>query len=250
MNKSPFQTGTPEAVLWEFLSYPLNTADDILGRFASLPGAIHKKCGHKQAFVYVPGTRADAATLIAHADTVFMEGEHKMRYDDTNTTISSGQADVGIGADDRAGCAMLWLFKDSGHNLLVFDGEECGQKGARYLVTNFPDILKEIQQSSFMIEFDRRGANDYKVYSIPVTKEFVDYIENETGYTEPDKRSVTDICVLCTDGCCGVNLSVSYYNEHLPSEEIIVNGWLHNYEVMQKMLAKPLKKYILKDKTP
>ena len=38
----------------------------------------------------------------------------------------SGVYDEGIGADDRAGCAILWLLKDSGHSLLVTNGEEIG----------------------------------------------------------------------------------------------------------------------------
>ncbi|MCL2814580.1 MAG: hypothetical protein FWD23_08270, partial [Oscillospiraceae bacterium] len=162
-----------------------------------------------------------------------------------NGIIRSGQEDAGIGADDRAGCALLWLFKDSGHNILVINGEERGQPTAHYLVSEHSDILREIQNSSFMIEFDRRNAKDYKVYYIPVTAEFQDYLERETGYSESDKSAVTDICVLCTEGCCGANVSVCYYDEHSPDECINVKEWLHNYDIMAKMLAKPLKKYNL-----
>jgi hypothetical protein len=215
-----FRTGTPEAVLWEFLSYPLNTSDDILKRFSELPQAVYKRGdSHRQAFVYIPGTRADAATLIAHADTVFdFAGEHEMLYEDG--IIRSAQEGVGIGADDRAGCALLWLFKDSGHNILVIGGEEFGQPTAHYLVKSQPDILQEIQNSSFMLELDRRTKEAYRCYNIPVTQEFRDYIEAETGYNEREKGGITDICILCTEGCCGVNVSVSYYNAHSTDEYI------------------------------
>ena len=246
MNNAIFNAGTPEAVLWEFLSYPLHTAEDILKRFSDLPRAVQKKGdGLRQAFVYIPGTRDDAATLIAHADTVFsFEGEHKMVYE--NDIISSAQDTVGIGADDRAGCALLWLLRDGGHNILVIGGEEFGQPAAHYLVSHHPDILKEIQNSSFMIEFDRRTAKAYITYNIPVTTKFRKYIERETNYEEIEKSGITDICILCTEGCCGVNVSVSYYNAHHSNEYINLKEWLYNYEVVSKMLAKPLKKYRLK----
>ena len=242
---SHFTAGPPEAILWEFLSYPLFTADGVLMRFADLPGAIYKKGkGYMQGFVYIPGTRTDAATLIAHADTVFdFAGEHKMICEDG--MIRSTQDGVGIGADDRAGCALLWLLKDSGHNILVMDGEERGQRGSHYLAEEYPDILKELQNSSFMVQLDRRNARDYKCYNIPVTEEFRQYIENETNYVDAGKSSRTDICVLCTEGCCGVNFSIGYYNEHTPDEYINVEEWIHTYNTVSKMLAKPLTRYSL-----
>ena len=96
-----------------------------------------------------------------------------------------------------------------------------------------------------MIEFDRRTANAYRVYNIPVTMEFRKYIESETGYNEKEKGGITDICILCTNGCCGVNVSVSYYNAHSTDEHVNVKEWLNNYDIMAKMLAKPLEKYML-----
>jgi len=245
---NPFISDSPESVLWEFLSYPLNTADDILQRFSELPRAIRKKGnGYREEFVYIPGSRPDAATLIAHADTVFhFEGKHKMVYE--NSIIRSAQESVGIGADDRAGCAMAWLLKDVGHNILIFDGEERGQHGSCYLVESQPEILQEIRNSSFMLEFDRRTAKAYTAYNcIPVTTEFRNYIESETGYTDHDQRGITDVCIICSKGCCGVNVSVSYYNAHSPDEYIVVNEWLHNYDVMLKMLSKPVRRYELRN---
>ena len=55
------------------------------------------------------------------SDVVFEDGVY-----------SSGDDLCGIGADDRAGCAMLWLLRDSGHSLLILDGEEHGQVGAAF----------------------------------------------------------------------------------------------------------------------
>ena len=178
----------------------------------------------REEFVYIPGSRRDAATLIAHADTVFDSvGSHRVIYIEETGIIRSEECGAGIGADDRAGCALLWLLKDSGHNVLLIGYEERGQPSAHFLAANHPDILREIQSSSFMVEFDRRTSDAYRVYDIPVTAEFRAYVEKETGFNEREKGGITDICVLCTDGCCGVNVSVGYYNAHSPDEYIVVS---------------------------
>ncbi len=233
--------------LKEFLSYPLNSSEEIMDRFRGLPNAIWKKgLENQQQFVFVKGNREDAATIIAHADTVFSNfGEHDFIEEDG--IIKSTTPNCGLGADDRAGCAILWLLKDSGHHLLITDGEERGQIGARWLMREHKDIASIIHQSSFMMQFDRRHGTDYKVYHIPVTEEFKQYIESETGYTEPNKGSFTDIVSLCNhpDSCCGVNLSVGYRNEHYPDENLNIQEWENTLQIATKMLAKPLERYPL-----
>jgi hypothetical protein len=244
MSNNPFKSESSETILWEFLEYPLNSTAEIFQRFAGLPNATwHKGVNKKEQFVYIKGTRPDRCTLIAHADTVFMHvGEHQMIYHDG--VISSAISAAGIGADDRAGCAILWLLRNSGHNLLILD-EEHGQHGAWFLRDSHPDILAEIQASSFMLEFDRINATDYKVYDIPVTEEFRSYIETKTGYKDAGPGSFTDICVLCTAGCCAANLSVGFYDEHREEESINVSDWLNTYNIVKKMLELPLSRFEL-----
>ena len=97
-------------ILKEFLSYPLNSVDEIMERFKTLPNAEKKKRkgnGEQPQFVFVRGNREDAATLVAHADTVFDVAEHE--FSEKNGIIRSASPDYGLGADDRAGCAILWL---------------------------------------------------------------------------------------------------------------------------------------------
>ncbi len=237
--------------LEEFLSYPLNSTEEIMKRFATLPNAEWRKGeGEQQQFVFVPGTRKDAATLVTHADTVFDNTDHTFTIEDG--VIKSTTSCCGLGADDRAGCAILWLLKDSGHNLLITDGEEHGQIAAKWLVNNNTDIAKIIYNSSFLIQFDRRNGNDYKFYDIPVSNEFENYIQQETGYTNAGKGSftnivTTDIVTLCRnlESCCGVNLSVGYYHEHSHSETLNIEQWRNTLKITEKMLAKQLKRFPL-----
>jgi len=234
--------------LKEFLSYPLNSTEEIMKRFASLPNADWRKGNREQQqFVFVPGTRKDAATLVAHADTFFNYTEHNFSVKDG--IIKSTTLGCGLGADDRAGCAILWLLKDSGHNLLVTDGEEGRQIGAKWLINSNSDISEIIHNSSFMVQFDRRNGNDYKFYNIPVSEEFEEYIIRETGYTNAGSGSFTDIVTLCDNSrsCCGVNLSVGYYDEHCKDETLNIEEWNNTLAIAKKMLGKQLKRFLKKN---
>lgn len=213
--------------LREFIAMQKNTADQIFRKFATLPGAISGGTAPAR-FVYVPGSRPDRVVLVAHADTVWTAG----------TFSSSVYTAQGTGADDRAGCAILWLMRDSGHSLLVTDGEERGLLGATAL-TRSTDIYNEVNGHRFMVEFDRRGAKDFKCYGVG-TDEFRKYVsEMMPGYSEPDRNSATDICVLCRD-ICGVNLSVGYYGEHTPRERMNESEWHDTLTAARKWLNAPL----------
>ena len=235
-------------ILKKFLSHPLNSAEKIMERFAYLPNAKWKKGnGEQQQFVFVPGSRKDAATLVAHADTFFDCAEHN--FTEYEGIIKSTTPGCGLGADDRAGCAILWLLKDIGHNLLITDGEEHGQIGSKWLVDSNTNIAKIIHNSSFIIQFDRRNKSDYKFYDIPVSEEFEKYIKQETGYTNAGKNAFTDIVTLCNSrkSCCGVNLSVGYYDEHSDYETLNIEEWRHTFAITKRMLEKPLKRFPLTD---
>lgn len=219
-------------VVEEFLAFPLEGTDAVFEKFASIPGAI-RGCGEKpkEQFLYIPGKRHDRAVLAAHADTVW-----DAAYEETRAR--------GLGADDRAGCAMLWLLKDSGHSLLILDGEEHGAQGSEFLKREYPELFAEMNAHSFIIQLDRRGSSDYKFYKLPVSPEFRAYIELETGYHDAGTESRTDIVVLC-ETVCGVNLSVGYYDEHGPNESFVYEEWAHTFGIVRNMLIKPLKRYPL-----
>lgn len=249
-------------ILFGFLSCDLEDSMPVFDKFLSLDGAIPVLGGGKNNFVYVPGTRKDRVLLVAHADTVWdkyyssdpwkayfeeknmMHRIHRISID--GNIIRQGGSDVwGIGADDRAGCAMLWLLRKSGHSLLVTDGEEHGQIGAHFLMSNYPDIAEEINEHNYMIQLDRRNGNDYKTYSLPVTDEFRDYIESQTSFVDAGRTSRTDIVVLCRK-ICGVNFSVGYCNEHTGDEYLNIDHWLNTYNTVKSLLEKEQPRFPLK----
>jgi len=61
-------------------------------------------------------------------------------------------------------------------------------------------------------------------------------VKTETGYTEPDRDSFTDIGVLCR-GICGVNLSVGYRDEHGWFERLSIREWKNTLELCREWLS-------------
>lgn len=223
---------------------------EILDKFISLSSnSIYIKAKHlDHRSVFVPGKRKDAVLLVAHVDTIaadspklkvgFGSEEYPVFFSDTRIKTCNEEGNpvlygLPIGADDRAGVAALWYLKDLGHSLLVTNGEEYGTLGSRYLMSS-KKMAAIIQNHQFMIQFDRRGSNDYVTYEVG-TKEFRKFIRKQTGYSYAP-GTFTDIAVLARD-ICGVNLSIGYYGEHTPNEILIVPEWINTVEIAKNLLS-------------
>ena len=235
-----YENGNHHTVLKSFLEIPLGSADGVFDRFLEIPGAIYRGEGLKR-FLYIRGSRSNKVLLVAHADTVW---DRDYGYDPGPTheiEIKNGEIravddEFGLGADDRAGCAMLWLLKDLGHSLLVTNGEEHGQRGAAWLKSHNKQIYDEINYDhQFVIQLDRRNGRDFKCYDVGTYK-FRSYVADKTGYTEPDRRATTDIVTLCRE-VAGVNLSVGYHNEHGNQEHLNIAEWKHTLNLCCRWMA-------------
>jgi hypothetical protein len=239
-----------------------HSSDEVFNKFKrSLDSYIYKESSVSkyERFLYYRGKRENKVLLIAHSDTFFtkehlFEKEEKElvhfthRYlglgntnrDDNNSTTTMNQfiqnknGNQGIGADDRAGCAILYLLKDSGHSLLIVDGEEMGGLGSKWLMDIHPEIAKEINQHQFMIEFDLPGEMSYKTYNVG-SNEICELIENHYLYDKLPNFSYTDICTLARD-ICGVNLAVGYGRQHSSSEYISIKEWYRTYKLTKLLL--------------
>lgn len=247
--EEPILQSEEEVVLDRFLHMRISSPDEVFSVFNGLDGAREGHGSGKERYMYIPGTRSDRCVLVAHADTYFDAVYQNIEYV-AEVVLNDGiycsrTANCSIGADDRAGCAMLWLLRNSGHSLLILDGEEHGQVGARYLREKAPRLFEELNNHTFMIELDRRGSCNYKCYDLPVTDEFVRFIEDKTGYKYVDGKGKTDIGVLC-EKICGVNLSVGYYDEHKSTEKLCYDEWINTYNIVKRILEEPLKRFELK----
>ncbi|MBO4982980.1 MAG: hypothetical protein J6D23_02890 [Clostridia bacterium] len=239
---------TAKNTLQRFCSFPIGSSREVMEEFSALNGAVSVFDGDHKNFVYVPGTRQDRALLVAHADTVWDKGYHGLDFAqeliEENGVFKSKSSKCGIGADDRAGCAILWLLKDMGHSLLVVDGEEHGQIGSNHIKNEYPELFNELNSHSYIMQFDRRENKNYKCYKLPVSQEFIEFVEKETGYYNAGSSAFTDIVTLCRD-ICGVNLSIGYYLEHSELEHIVFEEWLGTLEIAEAILKKEQQKFPL-----
>lgn len=141
---------TDRETLEMFLNYDLSSPDEVLEKFRTLYDARYYEYQDYPSCVYVPGKRKDRVLLVAHADTVFgLRGKHKVILD--GDIYRSGDYDEGIGADDRAGCAILWLLKDSGHSLLVTNGEEIGCVGSHDIRDIHKELFEELNNHQYIL---------------------------------------------------------------------------------------------------
>lgn len=235
----------------EFLNTPLDSGDEIFERFANLPNAIAKK-GDKpfERFVYVPGAREDRVLLVVHIDTVWDKDYDKLVYPKIHEhavvfedgIFKSGEENCGIGADDRAGCAMLWKLRNCGHSLLLLDGEEDGKRGAWYLRNSNSKLYKEINRHSFMIELDHMHTNHVSFVQVDNTERFKSYFKEATGFKELGVSGGCDLQVLCKT-ICGANVGVGYHKFHSSSETLVLAEWENTYISLEAFLAKKQRRF-------
>ena len=237
-----------KGVLLDFLNLPLYSTDELFLKFRnSLDSYIFKSdiTDSEIRFLYHRGVRKNKVLLVAHADTYFTEKrgylpiKHKL-IEFPDKTIISDDPERGLGADDRAGCAILYILKDMGHSILILDSEEYSKLSAQWLIANFPRIASDINSHQFMIELDLEGDTFYKTYDVG-SLEFKTYIESEFEYTSKEISKFTykgtDIAELAKE-ICGVNLSVGYQNHHTADECINIKYWFNTFVKLYEFLQK------------
>ncbi len=244
-----------EQLLTGFLNTPLECADELFDRFAALPHAITATGSEPlQRYVYIPGTRKDRVVLVAHTDTVWDKAYNKAFegapcVELHNGVFSSANPTCGIGADCRAGCAMLWVLRDCGHSILLVNGEEHGKHGARYLRKSNPKLFRELNRHCYMIELDWKGTDCCLFNQVDNTKKFKAYIENILGFADSNAKGGTDLQVLCRH-VCGVNIGIGYHSWHTPKEQLVVSEWENTLAKLSDFLKRPQKRYRSKFFTP
>lgn len=237
-----------KTTLLEFLNTSLDSGDRIFERFASLSGAVVGIGSEPlQRYVYIPGNRKDRVVLVSHIDTVWDKAYGKVLSEEREAEFKDGvfyssNPNCGIGADDRAGCAMLWELRDCGHSILIVDGEEHGKRGARYLKKTNRKLFRELNKHCYMMELDWKGTDRCLFNQVDNTKRFKRYIEKTLGFSDDKAKGGTDLQVLCRR-VCGVNLGVGYYGYHTSKERLVLAEWENTYDKLNVFLQKPQKRF-------
>ena len=235
------------SLLEEFLSYPLNDGTAILDRFASLPAAVTGQGKHPmERFVYVPGTRKDRILLMVHVDTVWDQHYDNAQLGDhpvfTSDRVTGSSPNAGLGADDRAGCALLWYFRDSGHSLLLLDGEEKGHYAAKYLAREHKQLLREFNKHRYIMALDLPGGKIAHYHGVHNSENFRQFVCKTLGCQIMTMKKGSDLSYLCRSAC-GVNLGVGYHSAHTADEFLSIPQWLDTAAMLHELLPREQKRY-------
>jgi hypothetical protein len=170
---------------------------------------LHYSLKVRKGFIYGKGNIP--VLLVAHMDTVHDEPVRTICYSTDGNILMSPE---GIGGDDRAGVYMiLEIIRKHKCHVLFCEDEECGCVGAGMFTQS-----RIVPKVNYIIELDRRGANDAVFYSCdnPLFTEFV------CGFGfEEAIGSFSDISLIAPHlEVAAVNLSAGYHNEHMTHEHI------------------------------
>ena len=228
-------------LIFEFLNMPISNGNEVFNKFKSLPKSLFSEGKEPlERYLYIPGTRKDRVVLVAHADTVWEkayghEAEQNILFNDG--VFYSGNDKCGIGADDRAGCAMLWKLQSCGHSILLLDGEEYGKRGAKYLKKSNPKLFRELNSHCFMIELDHKRTNHVSFAQVDNTKKFKKYFSDSTHFIDHNISGGCDLQILCKK-VCGANVGVGYTYQHTAKEKLYLEEWENTYKSLNKFLQK------------
>jgi len=182
----------------------------------------------KEIVKYVP-------LLSAHTDTVHKVKPTKLT--NINGTITNPNG--GLGADDRAGCYIMYLLLLSGvaedYMYILTDEEEIGGVGGYEFVNSqvFEDIV--VTYASCFIGLDRKGSSDCASYGYD-NEALIDILSN-VGYLST-YGSFTDVMTFSQySHIACVNLSIGYYKEHTKDECLVVDEMMNTYNVLLDLCA-------------
>ena len=189
----------------------------------------------KGNFILVRGTAP--VMLVAHLDTVHTEPVKQICASEGGNILMSPQ---GIGGDDRCGVfALVKIYQSAQVKpwLLFTCDEEIGGVGADAfcLAHSQGRLPVELDDLKFIVEVDRRGAND-AVYYDCMNLDFEDYVSSKGFITA--QGSFSDISLIAPElGVAAVNLSSGYYNAHKLHEYINVSELEHTIERVAEMVS-------------
>ena len=191
----------------------------------------------QDGFIYAEGEVP--VLLVAHMDTV--------HHDNCTIICTSENGDVvmspqGIGGDDRCGIFMiLETIKELKCSVLFTEDEEKGCIGAGKFVKSG---IKPTVALNYIIEYDRKGADDAVFYDCDNTEFEAFVTDKEIGF-KTAFGSCSDICDIAPYlDLAAVNLSCGYYNQHTQHEYVKMSEMMRNIERGKQLIRKPSGKFI------
>jgi len=125
----------------------------------TIPGVQKDGFGNRILEIPMPDGTQSTTSFSCHTDTVHQTtGKQKLICDTKNRMLSKNDGEC-LGADDGAGCFILFkLIEHKVPGLYLFHREEeIGGNGSTYLAEHHPEMFDNIDR---MLAFDRKGTKD------------------------------------------------------------------------------------------
>ena len=199
----------------------------------------NRKVINRNGYLYSEGTYP--ILLIAHMDTVHKEVPRFFIYTKNNNKLSSPQ---GLGGDDRCGIYMiLEIIKEIDCSVLFVEDEEIGCVGSMKFVIDYEDKKIKLPTFNYLVEFDRRNANDAVYYDLD-NKEFEKFITDSSGgHFKTALGTCSDISEIAPVlEVAAVNLSCGYYKEHTFETYVMISEMKTNIEKAKMILKTAVEK--------
>ena len=189
---------------------------------------------NEDGFLYAEGDIP--VMLTAHMDTVHHDNCTIVCTSEDGNVVMSPQ---GIGGDDRCGIYMCLKILQTHHCSVLFtEDEEIGCVGAR----KFCKTEYKPQSLNYIIEFDRKNADDAVFYSC-ANDEFEKFITTDTGF-KTAQGSCSDISHVAPHlEVAAVNFSCGYYNPHTQYEYVKYNEMERNIQRAIGIIDKPCERF-------
>ena len=223
----------------------LLSQEELYARIDDIYAPMYEKEVFEGSLIFKPKNVEMYPLICTHLDTINTHRDYKLTkddialYDTGEIKLHPSSQAVCLGGDDRCGVflALELMAKGVPYAFGFFLDEEVGGIGS----DNYSTII-DTTHITALVGLDRRGYNDVALYGYDnqeLTEIFTKQGYKEAMGTFTDASNLAGVC-----GLACINLSIGYYNEHTPNEQIHFSetentlNMLHKPEVIEALASK------------
>lgn len=209
--------------------------EELLAYIDAIYAPMYEKEVFEGGLVFKPKDVEMYPLMCTHLDTINTHRKYKLTKEDIvlfdkDIKLDKASKASCLGGDDRCGVyiALELMAKGLPYAFGFFLDEEIGGKGS----DNYSTII-DTTNITALVGLDRKGSNDVALYGYDnseLTEIFVKQGYKVAMGTFTDASNLAGVC-----GLACVNLSIGYYNEHTPNEQIHFSETENTLNILRKV---------------
>lgn len=212
----------------------LLSQEELLAHISGIYAPLYTKQEFEGGIVFIPKNVEKYPLMCAHLDTINTHRKTPLERSDLYINkdyigLPTSTKKACLGGDDRCGVYIALELLASGlpYAFGFFLDEEIGGVGSKKYIPIMNDNI------TALVGLDRKGSNDVALYGYD-NNELTEIFEKQ-GYkkafgTFTDASNIAEGCDLAC-----VNLSIGYYNEHTPTEQIHFSETGNTLNILRKV---------------